>query len=84
MLVILIMVPFVELVTYTSRLFQTDVFNTEAHPFVAPPAKSSYGSGNLITPTNSFAPTTVENGPLPEVSPNRFLPTPLSELLRGL
>ena len=30
----------------------TGVFNTEAHPFQAPPAKASYGSGKLIqTPT---------------------------------
>ncbi|KAL0069252.1 hypothetical protein AAF712_003616 [Marasmius tenuissimus] len=58
------------------------VFNTEAHPFVAPPPKPTYGSGNLITPTSSFAPTPVEDGPPPEISPNPFLPTPLSQLLR--
>ncbi|KAJ8082828.1 hypothetical protein PM082_008684 [Marasmius tenuissimus] len=58
------------------------VFNTEAHPFIAPSSKPTYGSGNLITPTSSFAPTPVEDGPPPEISPNRFLPTPLSQLLR--
>ncbi|KAK1225115.1 hypothetical protein PQX77_011985 [Marasmius sp. AFHP31] len=58
------------------------VFNTEAHPFVAPPLKPTYGSGNLIPTTTSFAPTSIEDGTLPEISPNRFLPTPLSELLR--
>ncbi|KAJ8082826.1 hypothetical protein PM082_008682 [Marasmius tenuissimus] len=58
------------------------VFNTEAHPFVAPPPKPTYGSGNLIPSTTAFAPTPVD-GPLPEISPNRFLLTPLSEALRG-
>ncbi|KAK1217329.1 hypothetical protein PQX77_020010 [Marasmius sp. AFHP31] len=44
------------------------VFNTEAHPFVAPPLKPTYGSGNLIPSTATFAPTPVD-GPLPEISP---------------
>ncbi|KAH6877379.1 glycoside hydrolase [Coprinopsis sp. MPI-PUGE-AT-0042] len=30
------------------------VFNTEAHPYKAPPPKDVYGSGNLIVPTQSF------------------------------
>ncbi|KAL0570076.1 hypothetical protein V5O48_011883, partial [Marasmius crinis-equi] len=29
------------------------VFNTEAHPFIAPAPKSVYGSGNLLTPSDS-------------------------------
>ncbi|KAL6300417.1 glycoside hydrolase [Sparassis latifolia] len=42
------------------------VFNTEAHPFKAPPAKATYGSGNLFVPSGTFAP---QAGPLPQVSP---------------
>jgi hypothetical protein len=32
-------------------MFRLDVFNTEAHPFIAPPAKDSYGSGKLASST---------------------------------
>jgi hypothetical protein len=33
-------------------MFHQDVFNTEAHPFMAPPAKSGYGtSGKLAAST---------------------------------
>jgi hypothetical protein len=32
-------------------MFYQDVFNTEAHPFMAPPAKDSYGSGKLASST---------------------------------
>ncbi|PCH35277.1 glycoside hydrolase family 47 protein [Wolfiporia cocos MD-104 SS10] len=43
------------------------VFNTEAHPFKAPPAKEVYGSGTLLqTDPSAFKATT---GPLPVVSP---------------
>lgn len=43
------------------------VFNTEAHPFKAPPAKPVYGSGTpLSTNPSAFKST---SGPLPEVSP---------------
>ncbi|RPD61256.1 glycoside hydrolase family 47 protein [Lentinus tigrinus ALCF2SS1-6] len=41
------------------------VFNTEAHPFIAPAEKSSYGSGKLRGANGSFKTT---SGPLPEVS----------------
>ncbi|KAG6896909.1 hypothetical protein C0992_005311 [Termitomyces sp. T32_za158] len=45
------------------------VFNTEAHPFKAPPAKSTYGT-NTILPGKPFK---VQSGPpLPVISPSRF------------
>ncbi|KAF5379218.1 hypothetical protein D9615_005884 [Tricholomella constricta] len=45
------------------------VFNTEAHPFKAPHAKSSYGTSRIL-PGKPFA---VQSGPpLPEISPSRF------------
>ncbi|KAL0567695.1 hypothetical protein V5O48_014298 [Marasmius crinis-equi] len=56
------------------------VFNTEAHPFIAPAPKAVYGSGKLLTPSDSFVPTEVDTPP-PEISPNKFLPIPLSKLL---
>lgn len=44
-----------------------DVFNTEAHPLMAPPAKNSYGSGKLApSTTDKFV---LRPGPLPAVSP---------------
>jgi mannosyl-oligosaccharide alpha-1,2-mannosidase len=50
------------------------VFNTECHPFMAPPAKATYGSGTLV-PSKPF---TFKTGPpLPAISPNPSLPTPL-------
>lgn len=52
--------------------FETDVFNTEAHPFKAPPAKASYGSGHVKKPTGTFK--MKSGGPLPAISPNPFLP----------
>lgn len=47
------------------------VFNTEAHPFKAPPPKSSYGT-NRIIPGKPF--TAKSGPPLPAVSPNPFVP----------
>ena len=42
------------------------VFNTEAHPFMAPPAKDNYGSGKLAaSTTDSFV---LRPGVLPAVS----------------
>ena len=41
------------------------VFNTEAHPFVAPAAKSVYGSGKTEASAQPFK---VKTGPLPAVS----------------
>jgi len=45
------------------------VFNTEAHPFMAPSAKSSYGTGTIL-PAKPF--TAKSGPPLPEISPSRF------------
>ncbi|KAF8068875.1 glycoside hydrolase family 47 protein [Lyophyllum atratum] len=45
------------------------VFNTEAHPFKAPSAKSRYGTGKIL-PSKPFAAKT--GPPLPEISPSRF------------
>ncbi|KAF9010161.1 glycoside hydrolase family 47 protein [Cyathus striatus] len=48
------------------------VFNTEAHPFKAPPAKAVYGSGHLAKPPTK--PFQLKTGPpLPDVSPNPHL-----------
>jgi mannosyl-oligosaccharide alpha-1,2-mannosidase len=48
------------------------VFNTEAHPFKAPPAKPVYGSGHLPKPPTK--PFQLKTGPpLPNVSPNPHL-----------
>ncbi len=42
------------------------VFNTEAHPLMAPPAKDNYGSGNLApSTTDKFV---LRPGPLSAVS----------------
>ena len=42
------------------------VFNTEAHPFMAPPAKDNYGSGKLTaSATYTFV---LRPGALPAVS----------------
>ena len=43
------------------------VFNTEAHPFQAPPPKPSYGSGKLIQGGQMNLPKQV-SAPLPLVS----------------
>ncbi|KAI3600439.1 glycoside hydrolase family 47 protein [Moniliophthora roreri] len=51
------------------------VFNTEAQPFLAPPAKPVYGSGAApVEPTYAaaFVPSNVEDAPLPAISPNKF------------
>ncbi|KAJ8585390.1 glycoside hydrolase family 47 protein [Rhizopogon salebrosus TDB-379] len=47
------------------------VFNTEGHPFKAPAAKSSYGSGPGPHPLSSqfFSPELADSAPLPAVSP---------------
>ncbi|KAI0261583.1 glycoside hydrolase family 47 protein [Gloeopeniophorella convolvens] len=43
------------------------VINTEGHPFIAPPAKPTYGSGHLLpSKTSEFV---LRPGPLPAVSP---------------
>jgi mannosyl-oligosaccharide alpha-1,2-mannosidase len=55
----------------------TDVFNTEAHPFKAPDAKSSYGSGQL----KKSEPFHVQGGAVPQISPNPFLPKPLKKII---
>ncbi|KAF5311118.1 hypothetical protein D9619_007980 [Psilocybe cf. subviscida] len=49
------------------------VFNTEAHPFIAPPAKPVYGSVNSIRAP--LGPFTLKTGPpLPAISPIPRLP----------
>jgi len=48
-------------------MLHQDVFNTEAHPLMAPPAKNNYGSGKLASSTtDKFV---LRPGPLPAVSP---------------
>jgi hypothetical protein len=62
---LLLSVTVVEWVLYT-----LDVFNTECHPFKAPAALPSYGSGSLLLPPS--------DAPLPVVS----LSTYFSKLLQ--
>ncbi|KAJ3554259.1 hypothetical protein NP233_g12459 [Leucocoprinus birnbaumii] len=45
------------------------VFNTEAHPFEAPPPKPKYGSGGILPPKSGFEAKSV-GAPLPAISPN--------------
>ncbi|KAG9221641.1 hypothetical protein CCMSSC00406_0005554 [Pleurotus cornucopiae] len=52
------------------------VFNTEAQPFIAPKARGTYGSGAIRGPR----PFKAQSGPLPEISPNPFLPQPLKKI----
>jgi len=57
-----------------SWILLTDVFNTEAHPFEAPPPLDNYGtSGSLTTPRSppEFTPT---QAPLPGYSQSHGLP----------
>lgn len=55
------------------------VFNTEAHPFIAPPAKSTYGSGQLQPSTTvGFV---NQPGPIPQPSPK---PNIVGDVLSGL
>ncbi|KAK7440972.1 hypothetical protein VKT23_016749 [Stygiomarasmius scandens] len=44
------------------------VFNTEAQPFEAPPAKPVYGSGSIIPPTGPYV-MKAPGAPLPAISP---------------
>ncbi|PFH48014.1 glycoside hydrolase family 47 protein [Amanita thiersii Skay4041] len=54
------------------------VFNTEAHPFRAPAAKSSYGTGKI----HGGQPFKPQHGaPAPAISPNPTLPTPLQVVI---
>ncbi|KAI0676455.1 seven-hairpin glycosidase [Trametes maxima] len=52
----------------------TWVFNTEAHPFIAPPEKAVYGSGKLRSAAE-FQPFKAMSGPIPAVSSSPKLPT---------
>ncbi|TFK73471.1 glycoside hydrolase family 47 protein [Pluteus cervinus] len=56
------------------------VFNTEAHPFIAPPARRTYGPGVIETPTSGFASDTI-SGPLPAISPSLQHPNGLNDIL---
>ncbi|KAG7448703.1 glycoside hydrolase family 47 protein [Guyanagaster necrorhizus] len=57
------------------------VFNTEAHPFEAPKAKDVYGNGGLKAATESEPFVLNEGPPLPQISPNAYLPVPLKSLI---
>ncbi len=54
------------------------VFNTEAHPFIAPAEKPVYGSGKL-RPASEFEPFKATSGPLPLVSSSPKLPTKIPD-----
>ena len=45
-------------------MFHQDVFNTEAHPFMAPPAKDGYGTGK-IAPSTMTEKFLLHHGELP-------------------
>lgn len=49
------------------------VFNTEAHPLKAPPAKPVYGSGSIQSPSTGKPFTKHTGPPLPAVSPEPFI-----------
>ena len=53
-------------------VYISDVFNTEAHPYVAPSAKRRYGSGKLVATSNQ--PFKTNPGELPLVSPAAKIP----------
>ncbi|KAK0199195.1 seven-hairpin glycosidase [Desarmillaria ectypa] len=57
------------------------VFNTEAHPFEAPKAKDVYGNGELKVATESEPFVLQQGPPLPQISPNPYLPVPLKSLI---
>jgi len=48
------------------------VFNTEAHPFIAPPAKPVYGSGKTLASNGPFK--AQAGPPLPAISPSAKQP----------
>lgn len=59
--------------------FLLDVFNTECHPFKAPPALPNYGSGQLVDNSQSFQVTKTDSPPVP-ISADQSLPTPLQNI----
>lgn len=66
---------------YYSNLYSAVVFNTECHPFKAPPAKASYSTGPISA--EAPAPFTVNAGALPAVSANPHLPKQIEPLIHG-
>ncbi|KAG6819563.1 hypothetical protein H0H93_010728 [Arthromyces matolae] len=60
---------FAEVLKYFHISLDEYVFNTEAHPFKAPPAKATYAT-NTILPGKPF--TAKAGPPLPAISPSRF------------
>ena len=60
---------------------QPDVFNTEAHPFKAPPLKDTYGGGTPApTPTDPYPYQNVDTPPA-QISPNPVLGDGLTKLI---
>lgn len=55
----------------------SDVFNTEAHPFMAPDIRPVKPHVSPKKPE----PFKVQGGELPQISPNPYLPQPLSDIL---
>ncbi|TFK49101.1 glycoside hydrolase family 47 protein [Heliocybe sulcata] len=56
------------------------VFNTECHPFIAPPA-GNYATPTFKTNTQGFK---AVGGPLPQISPNSYLPKSINSILQGV
>ncbi|KZT25742.1 glycoside hydrolase family 47 protein [Neolentinus lepideus HHB14362 ss-1] len=56
------------------------VFNTECHPFLAPPP-GIYATPTFNTNTQGFK---AVGGPLPQISPNSYLPKSINSILQGV
>ncbi|EIN11296.1 glycoside hydrolase family 47 protein [Punctularia strigosozonata HHB-11173 SS5] len=60
------------------------VFNTEAHPFKAPPAKATYGTGKLNPPNNTGGSRTkAQPANLAQISEVPIAPKQIADLYKG-
>jgi mannosyl-oligosaccharide alpha-1,2-mannosidase len=59
------------------------VFNTEAHPFMAPPAKATYGTGKINPPNNGGSRTVAQPANLPAISSIAVAPKQIADLYKG-
>ena len=58
---------------YGLMMMCLDVFNTECHPFKAPPAKAVYGSGSIKSPSSGVPFQSRPGPPGPAISPGPFV-----------
>lgn len=73
--------PLSSLLTSFSLPSHTGVFNTEAHPFKAPRGRRTYGTGTIFPSSTSDGFTVTESAPLPEISPNPFMPESIKDII---